>query len=87
MYIVELRNTLNQRKRHRELQSAMYGISADPSITIELEYLTWVVRSLDVLIGSQEPDYNLKRRIETFMQRNLGMFVTIELDEDRTRER
>ncbi|GEM_PF-152548 len=57
---------LKRRLRQRELQSAKYGISADPSITIEIEDLKKEIRSLEWKIDRLSEDrYEARTRYAT----------------------
>lgn len=54
MNIYELRKVIGKRLHARQLQGATYGMSVDPSVTIEAENLQKFAELLDLLISMEK---------------------------------
>lgn len=61
MYIHDAIKELSRRKHAREIQSARYGISADPIIPNEIQDLTKVIAALN----SIDEEYTTTKKLDT----------------------
>lgn len=77
MNIYDLRRIVKERLYARQLQAARYGISADPSITIESKELSDLIRYIEkAIVIHNEHGYTEQLEMTTIKTaKSLGIYI------------